>query len=79
MYIYMYFCVVLFCFSRKHSPGLGDFVTLGANSGTVMYSTLVLRAILVYATYRTSDTYGRKLQKTKTRPSKPCNNSPRRR
>ena len=46
--------------AQEHEPGLGNFVTLGGCYGTEMDSTLVLRAILVYATYRTSDLYRRK-------------------
>ena len=41
-------------------PGVGDFVTLGLNSGTVEEAKLALKAILVYSVYRTSDLYRRK-------------------
>ena len=33
---------------QEHAPEVGNFVTLGANTGTVEDTTLTLRAILVY-------------------------------
>ena len=45
---------------QNFTPGVGDFVTLGLNRGTLEDSTLALKAILVYSVYRTSDMYRRK-------------------
>ena len=45
---------------RDYTPGVGDFVTLGLNRGTVEESKLALKAILIYSVYRTSDLYRRK-------------------
>ena len=41
-------------------PGVGDFVTLGLNRGTVEETKLALKAILVSSVYRTSDLYRRR-------------------